>query len=82
MDDLREIDRLSGEAILQIWFGLPEKGSTIKRKILLPKESIFFPFRVDPFSVKALYAGMQTRVHKSCLSCKNDRKFNRYTQPS
>ena len=33
---------------------------------LFPHGSEFFPFKADPFSEGALYAGKQTKSDKSC----------------
>ena len=52
------------------------KGVFSKRKEFAPLGSKFFPFRVDPFSEEALYAGKQTGSHKSCLPCKKKSKIN------
>ena len=65
----REIDKLSGEGTVKLVCLPSEKGSTLKRKNLLPLGSKFFPFRVDLFSERVWCAGKQTESHKSYLSC-------------
>ena len=51
MAALKGVDILSGEATLSKLFYLSSgKGSTLKRKNLLPLGSQFFLFRVEPFS--------------------------------
>ena len=60
------VDIPSIESTLSNTFRPPfEKGSTLKRKNLLPWGSKFFPFRADHFLESPWCAGKQTGSHKS-----------------
>ena len=52
-----------------VWFP-SEKESTLKGTNLLPGESKFFPFKVDPFLEENVFAEKQTGSRKSYLPCK------------